>query len=94
MRQLRQLPLTEVKIDRLYVNEALTDPRQRAIIGAIYELGSLLNLDVVAEGVENAETVGALEGLPNLIGQGWHIGYPMSPEALARWWQDRNIDMG
>jgi diguanylate cyclase (GGDEF)-like protein len=93
IRQLRQLPLTEVKIDRLYVNEMLTDPKQRAIISAIYELGRLLQLDVVAEGVEDAETVGALEGLPHVIGQGWHIGYPMAPEALARWWQARNIHM-
>jgi diguanylate cyclase (GGDEF)-like protein len=91
LQQFRQLPLTEVKIDHSYVNEMLTDPTQRAIIAAIHELGRLLQLDVVAEGVENAEMVVALEGLPNVIGQGWHIGKPMAPDDLARWWQAHNV---
>ena len=92
LQQFRQLPLTEVKIDHSYVSEMLTDPTQRAIIAAIHELGRLLQLDVVAEGVEDAEMAAALEELPHVIGQGWHIGKPMAPDALARWWQAQNID--
>jgi diguanylate cyclase len=91
LQQFRQLPLTEVKIDRSYISEMQTDPTQRAIIAAIHELGRLLQLDVVAEGVGDAETVAALEGLPHIIGQGWHVGKPMAPDALARWWQERHV---
>lgn len=90
LQQFRQLPLTEVKIDRSYICQMLTDATQRAIVTVIHQLARLLNLDVVAEGVEDAETAAALQGLPHVIGQGWHIGKPMLPDDLFRWWQARN----
>jgi EAL domain-containing protein (putative c-di-GMP-specific phosphodiesterase class I) len=85
LHQLRQLPLTEVKIDRSYVSQIASDPAQHAIVLSVHELARTLHLDVVAEGVEDAETVQLLACLPGTIGQGWYYARPMPPDELATW---------
>jgi EAL domain-containing protein (putative c-di-GMP-specific phosphodiesterase class I) len=85
LQQLRQLPLTEVKIDRLYVRGFVDDPTDRAIVTSVYELARALRVDVVAEGVEDHRTAHALGRLAGTIGQGYYFGAPMSPGALQAW---------
>ena len=54
--QLRQLPFTEVKIDRFFVDDATTSRRiSRLIVKSIIDLAHGLGLTVTAEGVETAE---------------------------------------
>ncbi len=49
---LRQLPLSQLKIDRTFVRDLATDANDAAIIGTILELGKRFGIEVVAEGVE------------------------------------------
>jgi len=49
---LRRLPLDQLKIDRSFVNNVLTDAKDASITRSIIALGQSLNLSVVAEGVE------------------------------------------
>ena len=86
IQQLRILPLTEVKIDKSYVNGMTGNEVQRAIVTSVHQLASALNLAVVAEGVEDARTAAALTRLPGTIGQGWHFGHPVpADEFVAQW---------
>jgi len=48
----RRLPLDELKVDRSFVNDVLTDDRDASIVRTIVALGRNLNLSVIAEGVE------------------------------------------
>jgi diguanylate cyclase (GGDEF)-like protein/PAS domain S-box-containing protein len=60
---LQQLPVDQVKIDKSFVHNVLTDPNDAAIAKAIVAMGQSLHLEVVAEGVETIEQVEFLRSL-------------------------------
>ena len=51
----------------------------------ILELARALNLEVVAEGVEDQDTLAALETMGCAIAQGYYVCRPMPAAALAGW---------
>lgn len=55
LQYLSELPIDELKIDKSFVNGITENDRSKAIISMIVNLGHLLNLSVIAEGVENEE---------------------------------------
>ncbi len=67
---LHRLPAHVLKVDRSLTAE-LHDPRIRAVMGAVVDLGRALGLDVVVEGVETREMAASARSLGARIGQGW-----------------------
>jgi EAL domain-containing protein (putative c-di-GMP-specific phosphodiesterase class I) len=86
--QLRQLPFTEVKIDRFFVNDAITSRDSRLIVQAIVDLAHGLGLTVTAEGVETREQLQSLAELGCDVAQGYLISQPLEPDALGPWKQE------
>jgi len=83
MAYLRQLPVDELKIDRSFVM-GMTDTQQDAVlVRTAIDLGHNLGLTVVAEGVEGAEHVAALQELGCDIAQGFHFARPMPSEDIG-----------
>ncbi|MRK01368.1 EAL domain-containing protein [Aeromicrobium sp. S22] len=82
MAYLRDLPITELKIDRGFVHGIPHDAHSLAIVTTLIELAGSLDLVVVAEGVETAEHLDALRARRCPLAQGWLWGAAMSPAEL------------
>jgi diguanylate cyclase (GGDEF)-like protein len=80
---LTALPLAELKIDRSFVGRMTESPTDMAIVRTILDLGSNLELSVVAEGIESTETRELLEHLGCTLAQGYQFGSPMSAARLG-----------
>jgi len=92
MRQLRQIPATELKIDRSFVQKSESSVADRLLVRKMVEIGHELGLRVVAEGVETKQQMEFLGSLQCNIAQGFLISKPMPFEQLAGWlssWQVR-----
>jgi EAL domain-containing protein (putative c-di-GMP-specific phosphodiesterase class I) len=88
---LKRLPVSEIKVDRSFVNRLVVDEDDAAIVGSIVNLAHALGLHVVAEGVEDDDTLQRLHLLGCEYAQGWHIGGPMSAAALTGWLEERAV---
>ena len=82
--QLKTLPISELKIDRSFVTTMTEDGRNALIVQSVIDLGHNLGLSIVAEGVEDEQTLAALTALNCDIVQGYHIARPLTAKALAR----------
>ena len=80
---LKGLPVDVLKVDRSFVAGMAGDESDRAIVRSTIDLGHNLGLAVVAEGVESRRLWDELVRLGCDAAQGWHVGHPAEPEALA-----------
>jgi EAL domain-containing protein (putative c-di-GMP-specific phosphodiesterase class I) len=80
---LRQFPIDTLKIDQSFVNKMIHNPDDASIVSAIISLGKTLKLHVIAEGVETPEQLRFLQTQDCDAVQGYYLGRPMRPEALA-----------
>lgn len=82
---LRELPLDLMKVDRSFLVSSRHDSRAEAIARMIIDLGRLLNVGVIAEGIETPEQLQLLREIGCPMGQGFLLGAPEpAPQALAR----------
>ncbi len=77
---LRRFPIDMLKIDKSFVDGVANNIEDRAVIGAIVQLGQTLKLDLVAEGIETSDELKVLRSLGVHYGQGYHLGRPARPE--------------
>lgn len=85
IRSLITLQPQRLKIDRQFVMPAVEDPTSRALISAMVDIANVLNIDVVAEGVESDAHATLMHDLGCGTLQGYGIARPMPYEALISW---------
>ncbi|RHW22633.1 EAL domain-containing protein [Pseudomonas jilinensis] len=73
---LKRLPLDQIKIDQSFVRDLLTDKSDEAIIRTIVALGESLEIEIIAEGVENEAQLARLKQLGCRLFQGYLFGRP------------------
>jgi diguanylate cyclase (GGDEF)-like protein/PAS domain S-box-containing protein len=73
---LRSLPVDQLKIDRSFIDGLGVDERDEAVVAAIVQMGHMLDLEVLAEGVERAEQLEHLRSMGCDAAQGFHLGRP------------------
>lgn len=78
--RLRQLPFSELKIDRSYVTNCHSDKVNGGLCETIVELAKRFELKTVAEGIESTHEAHKLQGIGCDIGQGYLFAKPMSKD--------------
>jgi EAL domain-containing protein (putative c-di-GMP-specific phosphodiesterase class I) len=82
---LSELNFNELKIDRSFVQDMVDSARNYTISSATIELANRLELDTVAEGVENEQVVSMLKGCFCKIGQGYYFSKPLPFDDYLNW---------
>lgn len=82
---LKKLPIRELKIDKSFVINMHNDRDDESIVRAIVDLSHTLGVAVVAEGIENADTLDRLARMGCDYGQGYFIARPMPADAMLDW---------
>ncbi len=82
---LTQLPATTVKIDQSLMRNIQIDLKDQRLVQTLINLAKKLGYRVVAEGLENDETLNLVRMWGCDEGQGFHIAKPMTPGALLEW---------
>ena len=88
--QLRQLPFTELKIDRFFVTDMIASADSRMIVRMMIDLAHGLGMTATAEGVETEEQLRLLRDFGCDVAQGYLISRPLAPDTLAEWLRDWN----
>jgi diguanylate cyclase (GGDEF)-like protein len=82
---LKRLPVDEIKIDRSFVIDMKLDNNDAVIVRSTIDLAHNMSLRVVAEGVENPETLRLLTALGCDVVQGFFVSRPLPYDELIRW---------
>ena len=85
MTLLNQLPLSQIKIDRSFVLGMEHNSKHMSIVQSTLDLGKNIGLEIIAEGVENAQQALLLKQMNCTLIQGYYIAKPMSAEELEHW---------
>jgi EAL domain-containing protein (putative c-di-GMP-specific phosphodiesterase class I) len=81
--RLRQLPFSELKIDRSYVTDCHVDKVNAGLCETIVELAKRFDLKTVAEGIEKSHESHKLQGIGCDIGQGFLFARPMEKDKFV-----------
>lgn len=84
LQYLKQLPLNQLKIDQSFVRDLEDDPQDRSIVQTIIVMAKGLELDVIAEGVENKQQLEMLSDFGCENYQGYFFAKPVPVDELER----------
>ncbi|AWE07501.1 GGDEF domain-containing protein [Lysinibacillus sp. 2017] len=82
---LREIPITSLKIDNTFTKELNLVPANAKMVAAIVSLANALNLQVIAEKVENGEDLAILKELNCQYVQGFYLNEPLKAEELVKY---------
>ena len=74
---LKQLPINTLKIDKSFIDNIVTNEREKAIVDGIIQLAQKIDLDVIAEGVETKEQIKLLKSMGCNQIQGYYFSKPL-----------------
>ena len=87
--RLKQLPFTELKLDRKFVNGCANNDDNRAMCKAVHELAKRFKVTAVAEGVDNTDDLRVLKEIGFPVAQGFLFSKPMPVDRFVTLIQSR-----
>ena len=86
---LRNFPIDVLKVDKSFIDDIACGTADANLARAIIEMAKTLNLDIVAEGIEEPSQVAELVRLRCLMGQGFHFAKGLPAVELTRYLRDQ-----
>jgi diguanylate cyclase (GGDEF)-like protein len=86
---LKRIPVREIKIDRGFIRDMTQRVDDQVIVSTTLQMGHNLGLRVVAEGVEDENSLDFLRKAGCDLAQGYHIARPMPYTAFVSWLEER-----
>ncbi len=83
LQHLAYLPIDTLKIDKSFVYEIDKDVKKRALFKAIVEMSQALNINIIAEGIENSSENNIIKTFDSIIVQGYFYAKPMTLDSLV-----------
>jgi EAL domain-containing protein (putative c-di-GMP-specific phosphodiesterase class I) len=90
---LARLPFDRLKLDSAFVTKVESGEKERAIVATVAALARQMNLELIAEGVENMEQARILHLLGYRVAQGYWFGKPQTASELDRLLREQNNDI-
>jgi len=90
---LKNLPVDTIKIDKSFILNLASDENDQQIVHTVLSLAKVFELKVVAEGVEDQESMDILKEWGCDIAQGYHISRPLAKDALEEWLHTSSMGM-
>lgn len=88
---LKDMPVTELKIDKSFVLNLATEVNDQNIVKTVIALAQRFGLETVAEGVEDQASLALLTQLGCDWIQGYYISRPVAPAALIEWFNEQSL---
>jgi len=86
---LKRLPVAEIKIDKSFVLNMDNDADDDKIVRSTIDLGHIMDLEVIAEGVETAASLQCLREYGCDFAQGYFIARPMPVDRFENWLKEQ-----
>ncbi|OPX55486.1 PAS domain S-box-containing protein/diguanylate cyclase (GGDEF) domain-containing protein [Oceanospirillum multiglobuliferum] len=80
LKYLKKMPISQLKIDKSFIADLLTDTNDQAITGTIIAMAHHMQMEIIAEGVEDIPTVEKLTSMGCTHFQGYYFSRPVSAE--------------
>lgn len=87
---LQKLPISEIKLDRSFVQDMHLNEVSKRLSSTIANIGKTLNMTVLAEGIENVDQYSLLKEQDYNVGQGYLLSKPLAPKEFEDWLQQWN----
>lgn len=85
---LHRFPLDEIKVDRLFVEHIRTNKHDRVIVRSLVNMAADLGFDLIAEGVEDSDSLQILYDMGCRGFQGFLLSEPLSEAEFLRFHDD------
>ncbi len=79
---LKQLPINTLKIDKSFIDNIVSNEREKAIVDGIIQLAQKIDLDVIAEGVETKDQIKLLQSIGCNQIQGYYFSKPLPADEI------------
>ena len=90
---LQQLPLDKIKLDRIFIKSLKNNKKDSDIVKSSIDIAHILNLKVVAEGVEDKESLDILKEMGCDYAQGYYFSRPVVYDEFIKWYEKYTLTL-